>query len=62
MPRSLGDYQLAEPSPDLRKSAVQTTISRKPDEPQRRWRRSAIGDNPENISSLRGLPRMTLAV
>jgi hypothetical protein len=37
--RALGDYQLAEPSPELRKSAVQTTISRKSDEPPRRKQR-----------------------
>jgi hypothetical protein len=37
--RSLGDYQLAEPSPELRKSAVQTTIPREPDEPPRRKQR-----------------------
>jgi hypothetical protein len=37
--RSLGSYQLAEPSPDLRKSAVQTTISRESDEPPCRKQR-----------------------
>src|SRR4029077_9022190 len=33
------DYQLAEPGPELRKSAVQTTISREPDEPPHRKQR-----------------------
>ena len=34
--RAFGDYQLAEPSSELRKCAVQTTISRETDKSPRR--------------------------
>jgi hypothetical protein len=42
---SLADYQLAEPSSELRKSAVQTTITRKTDEPPRRKQREQPASN-----------------